>query len=239
MIEIHSYPTANGVKPMILLEELQVPWRHVDVNMRLGEQFTPSHLALSPNNKIPALLDPDGPGGQPLALMESNAILWYLAEKFGAFLPKDAAARYDCMQWLLFQSSHVGPMIGQANHFNNHTDVQYGKDRYTLEVARLYRVIDTRLGASEWMAAGGYSIADMALHPWLRNRKHVQVDASSHPNLMRWFEAVDARPAVQRANAQAREIRARMDQASDSGKKIDLYNTRDNLERLSRGVSPS
>ncbi len=113
----------------LLLEELQVPWRHVDVNIR------------------------------------------------------------DCMQWMLFQASHVGPMIGQANHFNNHTDVQYGKDRYNLEVARLYRVIDTRLADSEWMAAGGYGIADIALHPWLRNRKNVQVDASSHPNLMRWFEA--------------------------------------------------
>lgn len=237
MIEIHSYPTPNGVKIMILLEELQVPWRHVDVNIRLGEQFTANHIALSPNNKIPAMLDPNGPGGQPLALMESNAILWYLAEKHGAFLPLDAAARYDCLQWMLFQSSHVGPMIGQANHFNNHSDVQYGKDRYNHEVRRIYRVIDTRLASSEWMAGGGYGLADIALHPWCRNRQHVQIDESSHPHFMRWFDAVDARAAVERANAQAQEIRARMDRASDSGETIDLYNTRDNLERLSRAVS--
>lgn len=238
MLELHSYPTPNGVKLMILLEELQLAWRHVDVNIRLGEQFTPKHLALSPNNKIPALVDPNGPGGKPLALMESNAILWYLAEKHTAFLPSDAAARYDCLQWTLFQSSHVGPMIGQANHFNNHTDVQYGKDRYNLEVARLYRVIDTHLASHEWMAAGEYSIADIALHPYCRSRQHAEVNEKSHPNFMRWFQTIDARPAVQNAYAQAREIRARMDHASDAGVKIDLYNTRDNLERLSRAVTP-
>jgi GST-like protein len=233
MIELHSYPTANGLKVMVLLEELGLAWRHVDVNIRLGEQFSAAHLRLSPNNKIPALVDPDGPGGRPMALMESNAILVYLAEKHGAFLAREPAGRYDALQWLLFQSSHVGPMIGQANHFNNHSDVQYGKDRYNREVARLYRVIDNRLAEQPWMGGSEYGIADIALHPWCRTRQHVAVDPGSHPNFFRWFDAIEARAAVHRAYAQGKEIRARMDQASSAGAMIDLYNTADNLARLS------
>ncbi len=232
MIELHSYPTANGLKVMVLLEELGLAWRHVDVNIRLGEQFSAAHLRLSPNNKIPALVDPAGPGGRPIALMESNAILVYLAEKHGAFLARDPVGRYDALQWLLFQSSHVGPMIGQANHFNNHSDVQYGKDRYNREVARLYRVIDNRLAEQPWMGGSEYGIADIALHPWCRTRQHVAVDPGSHPNFFRWFDAIEARAAVRRAYAQGKEIRARMDQASSAGAMIDLYNTADNLARL-------
>lgn len=237
MIELHSYPTANGLKIMILLEELGLAWRHVDVNIRLGEQFSPDHLRISPNNKIPALVDPDGPGGQPIALMESNAILLYLAERHQAFLPLEPAARYDTLQWLLFQSSHVGPMIGQANHFNNHSDVHYGKDRYNREVARLYRVIENRLAQSPWMGGAEYGIADIALHPWCRTRQHVDVTEASHPGFFSWFSAIDARPAVGRAYMQGREIRARMDRASDEGSRIDLYNTADNLERLHQATS--
>jgi GST-like protein len=237
MIELHSYPTANGLKVMVALEELGLPWRHVDVNIRLGDQFAPAHLSLNPNNKIPALVDPGGPGGKPLALMESNAILLYLAERHRRLLPDDPAGRHEALQWLFFQSSHVGPMIGQANHFNNHTDVQYGKDRYNREVARLYRVVDNRLAASPWIGGADYGIADIALHPWCRTRSNVDVDAASHPHFMRWFDTVGQRPAVRKAYAMGKEIRDRMDQASDRGSKIDLYNTRDNLERLAQATA--
>jgi GST-like protein len=237
MLELHSYPTANGLKVMVVLEELNLPWRHVDVNIRLGEQFSKAHLALNPNNKIPALVDPRGAGEQPLALMESNAILLYLAEKHRSLLPEDPVRRHEALQWLFFQSSHMGPMIGQANHFNNHTDVQYGKDRYNREVARLYRVIENRLAVSRWIGGQEYGIADIALHPWCRTRQHVDVDATSHPHFIRWFDAVNARPAVQKAYAMGKDIRERMDQDSDRGRKIDLYNTRDNLERLAQATA--
>lgn len=235
MIDLYSHPTPNGQKVMIMLEETGLPWTHRDVNIRLGEQFSPEHLARSPNNKIPAMVDSDGPDGAPYTMMESNAMLFYLAEKTGRFLPADARGRYDTLQWLVFQCAHVGPMMGQANHFNNHTDVQYGKDRYTNEVARLMRVVDNRLRDCAWIAGADYTIADMAIYPWTRNRAYLTMDASSHPGFFRWFAAMEARPAVQRANALAAEIRQRMEQAAaqaDAARRIDLYNTGDNLNRL-------
>ena len=238
MIELYSYPTSNGQKVMLMLEETGLPWTHIDVNIRLGEQFAPEHLARSPNNKIPAIIDPEGPGGR-YVMMESNAILFYLAEKTGKFLPADPVGRYDTLQWLIFQSSHVGPMFGQANHFNGHSEDSYGKTRYNNEVARLMRVLDNRLRDSEWLAGPGITIADLATYPWTRNRGNMQVSAESHPHFMRWFNAIEARPAVQRANALAKEIRARMDQRyeqAQASKRIDMYNTRDNHERLARAT---
>lgn len=240
MIELYSYPTSNGQKVMIMLEETGLPWKHIDINIRLGDQFTPEHLKRSPNNKIPAIVDTEGPHG-PYTMMESNAILFYLAEKTGRFLAADPVQRYTTLQWLIFQCAHVGPMFGQANHFNGHAETQYdyGKTRYNGEVARLMRVLDNRLRESEWVAGPEYSIADIAIYPWTRNRKNMQVTAESHPHFMRWFDAVEARPAVQRSNALAAEIRARMDSASETAeasKQIDLYNTRDNHERLAQAT---
>ena len=139
MIELHSSPTPNGQKVMIMLEETGLEWKHIDVQIRLGEQFTPEFLKLSANNRIPAIVDTDGPGGGRYTMMESGAICWYLAEKTGKFLPKDARKRYDTLQWLIFQMAHIGPMFGQANHFNNYSkdNIQYAKDRYNTESVRL------------------------------------------------------------------------------------------------------
>ena len=147
MIELHSSPTPNGQKVMIMLEEIGIEWKHIDVNIQLGEQFQPEYLKLNPNNKIPAIIDTEGPGGKPYAMMESGAILVYLAEKTGKFLPADVRKRFDTLQWLFFQVAHIGPMFGQANHFNRQArDNQYARDRYNNEVLRLYHVLENRLG---------------------------------------------------------------------------------------------
>ncbi len=202
MIELHSQPTPNGQKVMIMLEETGLPWKHIDVNIRLGEQFTPQHLKLSPNNKIPALVDPDGPGGQPYTLMESGAILIYLADKTGQFLPKDGRRHYDTLQWLILQMAHVGPMFGQANHFITQAkDNEYGRNRYTNEAKRLYGVINQRLSKSEFLGSSHYSIADIATWPWARSHEKQGVDLADYPNVLRWYEAIEKRPAVKRALA--------------------------------------
>ena len=238
MIELHSSPTPNGQKVMIMLEETGLEWTHVDVNIRLGEQFTPEHLKLNPNNKIPAIVDSDGPGGTPYSMMESGAILFYLAEKTGRFLPRDARKRYDTMQWLMFQMGHIGPMFGQANHFNNYVKevIQYARDRYNNESLRLYRVLDNRLRHSEWIACGEYTIADIATYPWCKGHKDRGVDRAGFAHFMRWFEAMESRPAVQRNNQLAGEIRARMNKAAEGKTVVNIYDTRDNAERLARAT---
>lgn len=238
MIELHSSPTPNGQKVMIMLEETGIEWKHIDVNIGIGEQFNPEHLKLNPNNKIPAIVDMEGPGGGPYPMMESGAILCYLAEKTGKFLPKDARKRYDTMQWLFFQVAHVGPMFGQANHFNGLTmDNPYGRDRYNNESLRLYRVLDNRLGASQWLACDEYTIADIATYPWCKGHKDRDIDKTAFPNFMRWLESVESRPAVQRSNEMAAEIRARMNKAAEGQPVINIYDTKDNGERLTRATS--
>lgn len=234
MIELHSSPTPNGQKVMIMLEETGLEWKHFDVQIRLGEQFTPEYLKLSPNNKIPAIVDTDGPGGGRYTMMESGAILWYLAEKTGKFIPKDARKRYDTLQWLIFQMAHVGPMFGQANHFNNYAkaDLQYAKDRYNNESVRIYRVLDNRLRESTWIGCDEYTVADMAVYPWTKGHKDRGVDKAGYPNFMRWFEAMEARPAVQRNNKMAAEIRERMTKAAEGKEAIAMYDTKDNAARL-------
>jgi GST-like protein len=234
MIELHSTPTPNGQKVMIMLEETGLEWKHVDVNIRLGDQFTPEYLKLSPNNRIPAIVDTDGPGGGRYTMMESGAILWYLAEKTGKFLPKDARKRYDVMQWLIFQMAHVGPMFGQANHFNNYSKekIQYAIDRYNNESIRLYRVLDNRAHDSEWMGCDEYTVADMAIYPWAKLHGDRGITEAEYPNFMRWFNAVKARPAVQRNDKMAPEIRARMNAATEGKQMINLYDTKDNAARL-------
>ena len=238
MIELHSSPTPNGQKVMIMLEETGLEWKHFDVLIRLGEQFKPEFLKLSPNNRIPAIVDTEGPGGGRYTMMESGAILFYLAEKTGKFLPTDARKRYDTLQWLIFQMAHVGPMFGQANHFNNYAKdtIQYAKDRYNNESVRLYRVLDNRLRESTWLGSDEYSIADMATYPWTKGHKDRGITQAEFPNFMRWFAAMEARPAVQRNNQMADEIRARMTKAAEGKTQISMYDTKDNAARLSQAT---
>jgi GSH-dependent disulfide-bond oxidoreductase len=238
MIELYSSPTPNGQKVMIMLEEIGLEWRHIDVDINTGDQFRPEYLKLNPNNKIPAMIDQDGPGGTPYAMMESGAILVYLAEKTGKLLPVDVRRRYDVMQWLLFQAAHIGPMFGQANYFNSQgKDNHHARDRYNNEVLRLYRVLDNRLGKCSWLGGEDYTIADIASYPWCRKHQDQGVDESAFPNFMRWFDAIETRPAVRRNNDLAREIRARMDKSAEGRQTVDIYDTKDNSERLIRASS--
>jgi GST-like protein len=236
MIELHSMPTPNGQKVMIMLEETGLPWKHVDVHIMLGDQFTSEYIKLSPNNKIPAIVDSDGPGGR-YTMMESGAILIYLSGKTGKFLPADLRKKYDCLQWLIFQMAHVGPMFGQAGHFNRlKEDIPYAKERYNNESVRLYRVLDNRLRESAWLGCDEYSIADMATYPWTKGHKERGVDKAGYPSFMRWYEAMEARPAVQRNNKLADEIRARMAKAAEGRKGINIGDTKDNAERLAQAT---
>jgi len=200
MIDVFSWPTPNGHKVHILLEECGLPYRAIPVNIGGGEQFDPAFLAISPNNKIPAITDPDGPDGKPISLFESGAILLYLAGKTGRFLPQDVRGRYEVLQWLMFQMGGVGPMLGQNHHFRQYAPekLPYAIERYTNEARRLYGVIDRRLGDSPWLGGAEYSIADIATWPWLRNWKNQGMELTDHPHLERWFHAIESRPAVQR-----------------------------------------
>jgi GST-like protein len=199
-IEVFSWPTPNGHKVHVMLEECGLAYRAIPVNIGAGEQFAPEFLAISPNNKIPAITDPDGPDGQPISVFESGAILVYLAAKTGRFLPQGDRARFEVLQWLMFQMGGVGPMLGQAHHFRMYAPekIPYAIDRYSNEAKRLYGVIDRRLAQSEWLGGDEYSIADIATFPWLRSWKNQGVVLEEYPNLQRWFETIDARPAVQR-----------------------------------------
>jgi GST-like protein len=204
MIELFTWPTPNGQKVHIALEELGLPYTVTAVNIQEGDQFKPEFLAINPNHRIPAIIDQDGPGGAPLPLFESGAILIYLAEKSGALIPADPAGRYICLQWLMFQMGGVGPMFGQANHFLNAAPerLQYAIDRYTNEVARLIRVLEKRLAAAPYLAGDAYSIADIATFPWIRSAvAGGRVSLEGAPSVQRWHDAIDARPAVARGLA--------------------------------------
>ena len=208
MIECYTWPTPNGHKVHIMLEECGLDYTVIPVPIEQGAQFEPDFLAISPNNKIPAIVDRDGPGGEPMSVFESGAILYYLATTTGRFLPPvadDPRGHHDVMQWLMFQMGGVGPMFGQARHFRAYAlervepdKVQYGIDRYTNESKRLYGVMDRHL-AERGYFAGDYSIADMAIYPWCRSPDRRGVDHDDYPNVKRWFESIDSRPAVQRA----------------------------------------
>lgn len=200
MIKVFSWPTPNGHKVHIMLEECGLPYEVHAINIGQGDQFQPDFLAISPNNKIPAIVDPAGPDGQPISLFESGAILVYLAGKTGRFLPTDDRGRYEALEWLMFQMGGVGPMLGQAHHFRMYAPekVPYAIDRYTNEARRLYGVMNRHLSDREWFAGNTYSIADIAIFPWLRSAENQGVDWSEFPHLKRWFDTVAARPAVQR-----------------------------------------
>lgn len=202
-IEVYTWPTPNGHKVHIALEELSLPYTVVAVDIGAGEQFGEKFLSITPNHRIPAIVDPEGPGGKPLELFESGAILIYLAEKAGALMPKDPAARYACLQWVMFQMGGVGPMFGQFGHFNIYAKekLPYAIERYGNEVKRLHRVLDKRLSQAEWLAGGEYSIADIITYPWLRFPERRGIDLAEYPHVKRWFDAIDARPAVRRGCA--------------------------------------
>ena len=200
MIEVHTWATPNGHKVHIMLEECGLPYRVVPVDIGAGEQFEPDFLAISPNNKIPAIVDSDGPDGKPISLFESGAILVYLAAKTGRFLPADTRGRYRTLEWLMFQMGHIGPMLGQAHHFRIYAPekIAYAIDRYTNEARRLYAVMDKRLANSRYIGGARYGIADIAVFPWLRSWKNQGIDWVDYPHLKGWFDEVAARPAVQR-----------------------------------------
>lgn len=203
MMEVYSWATPNGHKVHIMLEECGLPYALKPVDIGRGDQFEPDFLRLSPNNKIPALVDPEGPEGRPISLFESGAILLYLAGKTGRLLPHDTAGKYEVLQWLMFQKASVGPMLGQAHHFRVYAKqkIDYAIERYTNEAQRLYGVIDRRLAQSRYIGGDEYSIADIAIWPWLRSWKNQGVDLAEFPNLKGWFDEVDARPAVKRGVA--------------------------------------
>jgi len=204
MIDVYSWPTPNGHKVHIMLEEcgyrLGRDWLAHPVHIGQGEQFTPEFLTISPNNKIPALVDPIGPDGKPISVFESGAILLYLAAKTGKFLPKSDRAKFEVLQWLMFQMGGVGPMLGQNHHFRIYAPekISYAIDRYTNEAKRLYGVMDKQLALGPYIAGNTYSIADMAIYPWLRNWKNQGIDWADFPRLKDWFDLIGERPAVKR-----------------------------------------
>ena len=203
MIDLYYWPTPNGHKVTIFLEEAGLEYRTVPVNIRKGEQFAPEFLKISPNNRMPAIVDTDGPGGKPFSLFESGAILLYLAEKTGKLMPSETRARYRVIEWLMFQMANVGPMLGQAGHFRNAAPekIPYAIERYTNESRRLFNVLDRRLAEVPFVA-GDYSIADIATYPWIVAALKAQPEQlDSRPNLKRWIDALAARPAVQKGMA--------------------------------------
>jgi GST-like protein len=198
MIDLYTWSTPNGRKVSIMLEECGLPYRVHPINIGKGEQHTPEFLAINPNNRIPAIVDADGPDGKPLTLFESGAILIYLAEKTGKLIPKDVCVRLICLQWLMFQMGGVGPMFGQAHHFirNQKEQVPYGIKRYTDETRRLYGVLNKRLGEAPYLAGDAYTIADIATYPWVARFEWHKVDLADFPQVKRWFDTIGKRPAV-------------------------------------------
>ncbi len=208
MIDLHFWPTPNGYKILLFLEEAEVPYRIVPVDIGRGEQFAPEFLRISPNNKMPAIVDHDpAGGGPPISVFESGAILIYLAEKVGRFLPPVLAGRVEVLEWLFWQVGGLGPMAGQNHHFNQYAPekIPYAIDRYVKETSRLYAVLNRRLGDREYIA-GEYSIADMASYPWIVPYRNQQQNLDDFPHLERWFHAVAARPATKRAYAKGATV---------------------------------
>jgi GSH-dependent disulfide-bond oxidoreductase len=200
MIECYSWPTPNGHKIHIMLEECGLAYRAIPVNIGTGEQFKPDFLAISPNNRIPAITDPNGPDGKPISLFESGAILVYLAGKTGQFMPSSDRGKYECLQWLMWQMGGFGPMLGQAHHFRIYapTKIDYAYDRYTNEAKRLYGVLEKQLAKNKFLCGNEYTIADIACFPWTRSTQNQGIDWADFPNVKRWHDAIAARPAVQK-----------------------------------------
>ncbi|HED13306.1 MAG TPA: thiol:disulfide oxidoreductase [Gammaproteobacteria bacterium] len=221
MIDLYFWTTPNGYKPLILLEELALPYHIVPVNIGVGEQFTPNFLAIAPNNRIPAIVDHDPPDQKgPLSLFESGAILEYLATKNNHFLPSSLRPRYKALQWLHWQMGGLGPMAGQNHHFGHYAPqkITYAIDRYVKETARLYAVMNKQLADSEFLA-GDYSIADMACYPWVVPHQRQQQNLDDFPHLKRWFEAIGNRSAVLAAYACGKTINTKQT-VTDASKAI-------------------
>jgi GST-like protein len=215
MIDLYTAATPNGQKIHIMLEEVGLPYRVIWVRLGKGEQFAPAFLELSPNNKIPAIVDHDGPDKEPVSVFESGAILLYLAEKTGRFLPSAPRARLEVLQWLFWQMGGFGPLLGQAHHFNAYAPerIRYAMDRYTNEAGRLYHVLDKRLAGRDYVA-GDYSIADMAIFPWCRLHERQGQRVEDFPNVARWFDRVAARPAVAKDMARLEDKAGEFTEAS-------------------------
>jgi GST-like protein len=226
-IELHYWPTPNGHKITIMLEECGLPYTVTYVNIMRGDQFKPDFLAIAPNNRMPAIVDPDGPGGKPISVFESGAILQYLGRKTGKFYPSDERERVEVDQWLFWQMAGLGPMAGQAHHFRNYAQerIAYATDRYVNEVNRLYGVLNKHLAGREYVA-GAYSIADMASYPWVRPYKNQGQDIAEFPHLAAWFQRMHDRPAVARAVKVGEEERAKWNLATDKQAQSVLFGQR-------------
>jgi GST-like protein len=213
MIDFYTWSTPNGIKVSIMLEEVEQPYNIIPVDIGAGDQFKPEFLKISPNNRMPAIVDHDGPGGQPYSLFESGAILMYLADKTAKLMPSDMNGRYTVIQWLMFQMANVGPLLGQNHHFRHYAPekIPYAIDRYTNEARRLYGVIDRRLGESEYLAGDDYTIADIATFPWLRSHERQGQDLNNFPGLKRWYEIIKMRPAVRRGIDVLKDLRREFD----------------------------
>ena len=200
MIECYSWPTPNGHKIHIMLEECGLAYTALPVNIGTGEQFKPEFLAISPNNRIPAIIDPNGPDGKSISVFESGAILIYLAEKTGQFMPSSKHGKYECLQWLMWQMGGFGPLLGQAHHFRIYapTKIDYAYDRYTNEAKRLYGVLNKQLASNTYLCGDEYTIADIACFPWSRSTQNQGIDWVDFPHVKRWHDAIAARPAVQK-----------------------------------------
>jgi GST-like protein len=209
MITLYTWPTPNGKKVQIMLEETGLKYKAIPINISANAQFAPDFLKISPNNKIPALVDSKGPKGKPYSLFESGAILIYLAGKTNTLLGTTETDRYDILQWLMFQMGGLGPMLGQAHHFRIYAPqkIDYAIQRYTQEAQRLYGVMDRRLAQSEYLGCDAYSIADIAAWPWIASHERQGVELAAYPNVRRWFESIGSRPAVIRGCAVLADLR--------------------------------
>jgi GSH-dependent disulfide-bond oxidoreductase len=221
MIDFYALTSPNVQKIYIMLEECGLPYREKFVDVWKGDQYDPEFSKLNPNNKIPVIVDHDGPGGKPFTVFESGAILLYLAEKTGKFMPQDTAKKYEVLQWLMVQLTGVGPMFGQWNHFKlfaPKTGNDYAMGRYVSELKRLYEVLEKRLGRAKFLGGDEYSVADIATFPWTRNHDAQGVKWEDHPNLARWFDAIAARPAVKTALDKVAAVKSTRETASDDDK---------------------
>jgi GSH-dependent disulfide-bond oxidoreductase len=221
-IELYFWPTPNGKKITIFLEEAELPYNLAPVDITAGEQFDEEFLRISPNNKMPAIVDPEGPDGVPISVFESGAILVYLAEKTGRFMPSSPRQRYEALQWLMFQVSSVGPMLGQAHHFRGYApeEIPYAVDRYTNEAARLYGVMDARLSEVKYFVGDEYSIVDMAIYPWAASYERQGQRIEDYPNLRRWYEEMAGRPAVRRAMEVGEELRRPIEDLDEEARDV-------------------
>lgn len=222
MIDLHYWPTPNGHKITLFLEEAQLPYRIIPVDIRRGDQFQPDFLHIAPNNRMPAIVDHEpADGGAPVSVFESGAILLYLAEKTGRFLPADPRGRTEAIQWLMWQMGGFGPMLGQNHHFNRYAPekIPYAIERYNNETKRLYGVLDKRLQDRDFIA-GDYGVADMACYPWAAAHEWHYVDLADHPNVRRWHDAIKARPATVAAYARADEVGSQHQEMTEETRRV-------------------